>query len=207
MYVDELGRMATDYDGSNDQVVLTGGFPDLYWYAFWLRYTSTSGTHTIINSVLSGSYTISLDHTRAQLSGGANNGPAASLDYIPVNVWTHIVIYPQLVNAGGVIFVNGVDRTVNATDYVGVADANCIGACSWRYFYLGRLADVLVWNRALAPAEIAALADTSNVMLEYAGVPLIGPRPRRWWPIGAAPPAGIPWVYAHSRSAAVIGAH
>ena len=55
----------------------------------------------------------------------------------------------------------------------------------------GFLADIALFSRALVPAEIAALADPSNVDLRVGGVPLILPPRRRFWPVAVAeaPPA------------------
>jgi len=61
----------------------------------------------------------------------------------------------------------------------------------------GRLSDAAIWNRALCPTELAALADPSNVDLRLGGSSLIQePRPRRNFVGYVAPAAGgNPWNY------------
>jgi len=59
----------------------------------------------------------------------------------------------------------------------------------------GIIADPMLWQRALTPSEISALADPSNVDLRVGGVPLILPPRRRVWPVVSeqAIPKMVPW--------------
>jgi len=63
------------------------------------------------------------------------------------------------------------------------------------HVYYGMATDVMHVNRCLFPAEIAALADPSNVDLRVGGIPLILPPRRRFWPVVSeqAIPKMVPW--------------
>ena len=71
--------------------------------------------------------------------------------------------------------------------------------------YVGSLADPCIWSRALAPGEIAALADRSNVMLDCGGIPLIRPFVNKTYFWSGSVPGATPWLYAHRRNSRVIG--
>lgn len=63
----------------------------------------------------------------------------------------------------------------------------------------GLLADALIHNRVLTPAEISDLADPSNVMLESGNGPLLLPERRVLWPVVTLTPAIRPWQIRRRR--------
>lgn len=96
--------------------------------------------------------------------------------------WTHVLGRHD----GTTLWIatDGVQR--NSTSAVGSIDVNdyglTVGAFIGEPFkWRGYLADPMVWNRVLSWAEIAALADPSNVDLRVGGVPLILPPRRRFF--------------------------
>ena len=112
------------------------------------------------------------------------------------------------------LYINGVEeRSANQTGNVRASVGSVFHAANWKAssYWLGQQTDVGLWSRALAPSEIAALADSSNVMLRCGGVPLIqDPRARRGF-VGQAGGGGAtagatPWLYAHRRGSRIIGA-
>jgi len=69
------------------------------------------------------------------------------------------------------------------------------GVVSSSSFQPAEYADVMVFNVALPPSVIEQLADPSNVDLRVAGIPLILPPRRRFWPVVSeqAVPKMVPW--------------
>jgi hypothetical protein len=68
--------------------------------------------------------------------------------------------------------------------------------------YKGTAGDILIYNRALSPAEIQQLADPSNVMLSGLILP---PRRRLWAVSGGGAPVAKTWIWARQHETQVIG--
>jgi hypothetical protein len=114
-----------------------------------------------------------------------SSGTTTSATYtntITAGTLTHLVVR----YSGGVVnlFKNGVvDATTLSMNSLRVSPSVWWGG---KYFQSAMsLWDTIIHSRALEPAEIAALADPSNIDLRLGGVPLIQPV-RRFWPVGPA---------------------
>jgi len=90
-------------------------------------------------------------------------------------------------------YLNGANKQTHSYSAAPTSGGAYINVgCNPAFGYLNSvIADALAWTRMLSEAEIAALADLSNVDLRVGGVPLILPPRRRFWPVAVAeaPPA------------------
>ena len=90
-------------------------------------------------------------------------------DYSNIKLWKNGIVAEQTARTQSLPSTYG-------DMYIGCA--NMSDSFGW----VGSLADCAVWSRPLSAAEIAALADPSNVDLRVGGVPLILPPRRRFFP-------------------------
>jgi len=202
----DLGRRALDFDGSNDYVYTDQIFNIIagdWTFSAWIHASSSMAQYDCAFGNCDAGGTGYRLWTRDaanykwywETNGSANN--VVSLAAIDTTAPHHVCCRVQ--DAGNVIdlYVDAVlqntKASANVTIGVGATFLIANHTSSSRYFPM-QCSDMCVHNRLLAPSEIAALADPSNVML---GGAIVGPR-RRWIVVGAGgapPPSGIP---AHS---------
>lgn len=115
------------------------------------------------------------------------NGQVFTVSGFADGTWHHGIL--QRIGDTGYGYVDGGNRTASFThgsilgSFTPVAyDYGWFGAAG-SYMYSGLAADPMIWARALTSAEIEAIADSSNVDLRVAGIPLILPPYRRSWPV------------------------
>jgi len=184
-----LGRMAVALDGANDYVdaPVTGTF--VASVSFWARW-DVAGTWQYACDVRT-------DGGLGYIARTSDNVLTASagtkyVDGIPgialaTSTWHNVTVV-------------GISLTIPTKIILGAKN-------SLNERITGGIADMCIWNRALSPSEIAALADRSNVMLEVGGEPLIWTPSFKTYFYGALAAGGAtPWLYAHRRSSRVIGA-
>lgn len=119
---------------------------------------------------------------------GLNNGAWHSLCGIGFSPLTY------LETADAAIYIDGLQRTFSS------GSTHCegprVGKCYYGLFK-GLVADVLIFDRPLRPAEIAELADPYNIDLRVGNVPLLLPEHPRLLPVGVASVAAsvtrMPW--------------
>ena len=134
------------------------------------------------------------------LSSGSGRHAQIHAGAIPAMTWHHSCgVFRR--SSFGELWINGIlakTANVSAISSMSHGYAPCIGnhdrgtaGDNWDGF----LADIALFSRALVGAEIAALADPSNVDLRVGGVPLILPPRRRFWPVVSeqAIPKMVPW--------------
>jgi hypothetical protein len=167
-WVPSGGKLALDFDGSNDYVALRGAYSSLTDFTFscWINiavYPSTvGGIYSGSNAgggfglqARSGQILVTDNWTYEHRS---STGPA-------VNTWTHVAIqYPK---NRGQFFFNGVRQTM-AFGETAITTSLSFNAAENRIFrtntfgnttgYLqGQLDDIRIYNRALTPSEIQLL--------------------------------------------------
>jgi hypothetical protein len=65
----------------------------------------------------------------------------------------------------------------------------------------GSIADPMMFERVLSPAEVRAIADPGNTDLRVGGIPLILPKARRLWGVGAVATGWKPaWAVRRQRT-------
>jgi len=213
---DYLGRWATDYDGSGDHVVLTSptliNLPVNYGFTccMWAYSAAEAASQACI--AWGGTDDLLIYPFDTTTGNGCRifwrdvGGSLINENGISRAGASHHFAFVSYAANDHRLFVDGVQTATSAaTGTAGPFNSLWLGgwADGDQYFH-GRLSDPLIFARGLSAPEIAALADPSNVMLSG----LVVPSRRRMWAVpSGAPPAGIPWVYAHRRGARIVGAN
>lgn len=180
------GRYCLDFDGTNDGVpttlsTLSGDFTLSCWifrrsgsqqvfigkdisgsrnFTVWVNFaeagTTTTGTVTFFNNV----------------TGSNADAFGAESNVTPLNTWTHIAITRQ--GTTGSTFANGLlirsKSAITASGFTGSSVIN-FGRRAFVGFenpFDGQLDDVLFYNRALSPNEIALLASRRGIAYDLA---------------------------------------
>jgi len=202
VWVPELSRFALDFDGSNDYVTVPRGSHDwtgtvtvACWY---FPRVTWNGCTFGFNYDREFDCRLMYGNTAWYQSNGAGGYNEYTFPATSLNAWGHNCIFRD--SAAKQI------KKYNNGNPVGSAAIYTNTPYSSTYpFYIGRrhtgvhenaiISDLCVWLRVLFPAEIAALADPSNVDLRVGGVPLILPPRRRFWPVVSeqAIPKMVPW--------------
>jgi hypothetical protein len=197
----EIGRIGLDFDGTNDVVVVNKAFGagDLTYAAWYKPSAVDSTTRTVCavqNSGVDGGRmlrTTNANKMQFEIIGSAIKD-ATGATSISAGVAYHCCGVKDGVT--GRLYLNGVqDGSVDLTGVTYTANlANFkIGkrADSDANYGKGVIADVMVWNRALSPSEIAILANRSDPMLGGLIEPVT---PKTYWFVGG----GVPPVTAAS---------
>jgi len=196
VWADELGRRAIEYDADDDYIPTPVTWKNTspgFTVAWWLNttsianYTNRIGTGTAWAGF--GFHCAAGDKVYCGLTAQpADRFEGVVLSGFAVNVWTHIAFTVETASKQMYLYGNGIQqfgKVANAAPATWT-EPLYVGVVTNGQEINGRVADACIWNRALSPSEIAALADPSNVNLSYGGVPLIAPFPRRLWSIPAA---------------------
>jgi len=192
-----LGRQSTDFDGSNDNIIMSN--PAFFAYpvsaAAWVRPRDLSTTPVA-------QHIIDLAATGAGYGGmvilNTDGGVGVQIlhdkgikdipSLVGANAWSHWGV--ALASATvGTFYLNGQALATVALDTNSYGSAFQIGSrASAARPYNGRLSDIIVWAGLQSPSAFAALAGPSNVMLNG----LIVPARRRLWGVTTA--AGHPTI-------------
>lgn len=165
---------AVDLDGTNDHVRLPTGIVNgltkttiatwvhLDTLVNWTRIFDF-GSSTSINMFLSPRSGITnLPVFALTTSGNGGEQRINSSVAFPVNVWTHVAV--TLNGSIGILYINGVEVGRNngmtlSPSSMGATTINYIGRSQYNDPYLnGRIDDFRIYDSALSPAEVAALA-------------------------------------------------
>ncbi len=153
---------AVTFDGTDDNVSASVTIPSTFTMSTWVKFDVVStikGIFTTSSScgglVLNSNNTVSL----VPNDGGNANG-VNSVSTVSTNTWYHITSTYD--GSAARMYVNGVLEATNSNTFErptgsSVEFGHCLGAPS-RYLD-GILDDVRLYNRALSPSEVAALAD------------------------------------------------
>jgi len=199
VYAPELGRMATDYDGSNDHIVLPAGSAILtaapITLAAWFKPTVATVDEAIVglgqtgasgaDYFALGSYgALTGDPVRA-VADGTTPAYASSASGFAAGVWQHGIAEFKN-DASRTAYLNGVPGTANTTNMapasVTLGTIGGLRRTALAIPFTGSICDVLIFNRVLSRSEIAALADPQwSIMCGG----LIVPRRRIMWPVWA----------------------
>jgi len=198
MWVPELGRWGLDLDNSNDYVLLPGSSivgPGNLTFAAWMKSTQTGNDEWIISEGGSTAF-VGLCLGVGLVRGSVRNDASSTVNnqqvtaYLNDGNWHHLAM---TINNGYLeCFGDGQSTgAAVAIPSLPITLVNAAVGCLYRStpsnYFGGSLADILKFNRALAPAEIQQLADPSNVLLSG----LIQPPRRRLFAVsgGVTPPA------------------
>ena len=167
-WVPSGGKLALDFDGSNDYVDLAASASkaaSTFSYSVWMKSSSIGATQTIIGDVATNSseYTrnfLFLFGSNFRLDQFPPSGGTGSNTTLSSNVWYHLVV---TVVSGGTTnyYLNGTPDGSFASE--ANTDASTITAyrigyralTPWAFF--GQLDDIRAYNRALTPSEIRLL--------------------------------------------------
>jgi hypothetical protein len=179
----ELGRWVLDFDGSNDYIstLLATGLPSTWSFSCWASCV-TGGLHqTFFSQAVSMAGVI--------LYASTTFGSAAG----GLRLWANdaeVCVGPDIRNTGnrhvvatysggsGDLWVDGLNVSSGSRGYTPQDTTLLIGQVINARYYSGDIADVLLHNRALAPAEIRWLADPTHHLRV--------PWRRRSWLVGSA---------------------
>lgn len=193
VWVPELSRFALDFDGLDDYVAVPRGTHDwtgtvtvACWYFPRVTY---NGCTFGFNYDREFDCRLLYSSTYWYQSNGAGGYDAYRFPATSLNAWGHNCIFRDSATKQIKKYNNG-NPVGSAATYTNTPYSSTYP------FYIGRrysgvyenaiISDLCVWLRVLFPAEIAALADPSNVDLRVSGVPLILPPRRRMWPVAIA---------------------
>ena len=179
--VPELGRKALDFAGDNDELVIPGtplNALTAFTFSAW-SYRRTSDNFENALAFKANEFAVTMDQTppyptELWLRDGAGWSKTGTLQATgPLSVWQHVAVTFDGVSGRG--YIDGVltmgpsaDAKQNTT-----ADLRLMFDVTTSTYMDGQMADPCLWNRALSPNEIAALADPSNTLLEVGNQPLI----------------------------------
>jgi hypothetical protein len=187
VWLPQLGRWARNFDGSNDYIALpaerlaplqTGTV------AAWINCTGyassreifTVGNTSTVNTYFSVMYGNQTTGKLALFHRVTSNGVMGGT-VLSTGQWWHVAATST--GSAWNLFVNGLAETLTVTgsnsgDWFGdVTAANTVSIGTLRnsaspngtLWWYGRMADLMVWDRVLDPAELADLARRDNVML------------------------------------------
>jgi hypothetical protein len=194
-WVRELGRWATDHDGTNDRVVCPVlPFLTAFSLSCWMKFSGNADATRYEHLISRGgvftndtnyaffvrctSVTTSRDWGVICRSGSTLSEvfyrPSGTADpyYALDRDWHHLAM--TWTGAVAAIFFDGIPITPTTNTFGGGADG---GQATWigdgvdatDYPFTGKIADPMIWSRVLSPSEISALADPGNVMLSLGG--------------------------------------
>lgn len=200
-----LGRWATHYDGTDDHaVLLTSAIASPpFSIAAYFKATDLLAARTLLsfgktNDVFC---EINLQTTgilRALSSVAAGQSYATTTTAAAAGISNHVVACFDAIDSRQIYLNGGASGTENTSRDTSNLTSTYIGAkkrTALSQYWFGQLSDMLIWARALSAAEIAALADPSNVMLSGLLLP-----PRRWlFSAAAAGGATIRWPWQQRR--------
>jgi len=167
---------ALDFDGSNDRVTvsysksidLTASFS----MSCWIRPTSVTGVRGVLSKygsdvALFEAYRLALNGAKLRLQIG--DGASTQMTYdstasvVSINTWQQIGVVHNAVANTNTLYHNGVAAAGGYISGSGAVDAASVmqafrvgGTPAASQFFVGRIANVLVHNRALSAAEVAA---------------------------------------------------
>jgi len=200
-----LGRWCTDFDGSNDiirfpQLALQ---PPISFHA-WINLAAVNRYGAVTATGNMGATANNGAMLQARATGAIGVGYGSGATEAP-NVRRLLYSANTLYAAGEWVPVCGIIHALGNSMSLYVRGVNVSGTYSGDYagaigydgqpgklmegnnaFVIGKLSDPLIYSRALSAAEIAQLADPSNVMLSGLILP---PKRRIWAAVTAAPPA------------------
>lgn len=218
VWVPELGRWANDYREVgyiNIGDLRTLNFAGDMTVACWATVTVATSLMCIVGKTQFAGDASSEYHIATQngkfffaVRDGSSAGRIDSDAAYSLNRWYHLAIRRR----DGTVkaFVDGGAQSVTRTvaGLTGGKNIARIAASSYsRYQFGGRIADSFYCSRALTDAEIAALADPSNVMLSLGrgSPPLLLPPKRRLHVASVADASGFkPW-YSRKQSQVIGG--
>jgi hypothetical protein len=156
-----LGRWTTGYMGTTDKVAYTLPNLSVFSITSWAKIDTDTGWKAA--TILAGVDTNCVVWPRAASGLQVNTSDYSSVGTgvaVPINVWL-----PYAFTASGtsaVLYQAGIayPKTLAAAFNLALSVGSGLLLTS-----ASHLSDICVWNRALSAAEIAALADPSNVML------------------------------------------
>ena len=194
------------YSGANEQITLGNpalldGLPAIS-VSLWVYFNASAGDYDL---VLKGNHTdnqpflfwydeAGTDAYRIQVTdeGGTNSGSLTSASIPVIGAWQHLVV--TFANEQVRLFINGIEDGNSPWAVPGVNDVSSGGAVGGNWWFgtgttpgnktlNGQIADIGIWNRALAFNEIQQLfVDEHAIVRPRLAVPLSS---------GAAPAAGI----------------
>jgi len=184
-----INRACLNLGGSNEYVTYGNQSvldfkPNLddFTLSTWVKINS-GVAGTIISRGNSGSRQYQL-YTSSNILYAKIGGTSTNYGNASDGTWHHVAL--RSYDPGIQSFRMYIDGAESGSAYGGSATANVstlIGArrnssdADYGYVLTGRLADAMIWNRALSVPEIQQLADPSNVMLSG----LIMPPVRKWF--------------------------
>ena len=161
---------ALNFDGSNDYASVPDA-PNLdlttgMTLEAWVRPTASSGWRTVLlkenNSELA--YALYARESTNRPSGWIRTNPTtgsskstAGTSGLPLNAWSHLATTYDGANLR--LYVNGAQvatRAYTGSMYVSANPLKIGGNAVWGEYFAGRIDEVRIYNRALAPVEIQA---------------------------------------------------
>ena len=211
----ELGRWALAFDHTNSETVTTPLVLDTttFTLATWATDVPANQGGIIAHNAAQSYKTLSLslyDSSASNFACYLGDGGSYTKTYamIPTDGWTTWHHYCVSRQSGGTprFFRDGKEYSaVVGTAYTSTATIVLAGV--YRRFG-GTACDEMIYNRALTPHEIAALAEPSNTLLSYGGQDAIwtpGLKTYFYATTGGAAGGATPWLYAHRRSSRILG--
>lgn len=200
VWVPSLGRWALDFDGSNDYVALPNNMRNADaagTFAAWIKPTTLAAVREIFSlgiGTADNPYLGMYVDTAGKwtIYEKASNAGVISDTAIAAGTQHHVAVMSN--GSAWTLYLDGVAPTM--TVYTANNGKWFLSQASAATFYtlgilrrntnslpmLGTIGDPLIWNRVLSAAEIASLADPSNVMLSG----LLVPTWRRVYAVAAA---------------------
>lgn len=185
----KLGRWGLDFDGDDDFVTTNQLTWDLvnFTASCWVNYRSIGSVFDgVIGNVFNNAtseWFVALGSSgafRAYINDGRWHIVTADAARA-ANMWHHVTVRMQ--QGTWRFFVNGAIQSGSySSSLTGTIDKGLQLGRYMSYYADALIADPLIHNRALTPAEIRQLADPRNVMLSG----LIHAPGRRFWPVGGA---------------------
>lgn len=159
-----VGSYAVNLDGTNDYIVMSTAVPitNNKTVSFWIYPTSSTGDRQVFYaSDGSGSDYMIVSFWNSRIYASVDNVYSAinkrSNITLPLNNWYHVAI-TKITNDIQKIYINGADVTENGFDYYSEGGAGTTLSSNSTDFQ-GYMDDVRVYDRALGPTEIQALAN------------------------------------------------
>lgn len=177
---------ALDFDGTNDIVNLATSTNDTsdstFSYSVWVKTAtafaglpfvefqandSCGATNGVLNGYLADPYTaVQLSvwtNAVAVMQHSGNQAPYIATYVATLSGWTHVAIVSNS-SSDLRLYVNGIERDsapfYGRTRALNLSGIGAQGACGNKYFN-GQIDDVRVYNRAISPADVARLYNTS----------------------------------------------
>ena len=189
----DLGRWVLGFDGSNDYVVAppTTTSRTVWTIAGWVKHVSGIAAFGLGDSGVrpdvallparTGKVQIYIADTYRDTGLATPTG------------WFHAAISRN--GAAATTWINGTAYSTppTADAPLGTFDLRLGRFCGVAQYWAGQVADGLLYDRVLPPADIRALSDPSNTLLRVGGVDGLLPQ-RTWWPAVVAPSFNPAWA-------------